>query len=68
MRFKEVLLSASIITFLVSPACSYPAEPKPLFDPGTEEIIDYTKYGEFSNVGTESYKYTIKDRKGLAAQ
>jgi len=36
-------------------------------DKGTEEIIDYTKYGEFVGVGTEDYAYKIKDPKGLSA-
>ncbi len=36
-----------------------------LYDYGTEEIVDYEKYGEFKNVGTAEYKYEIKDMKGL---
>ena len=34
----------------------------PLFeinDPGTEDIIDYKKYGEFQKVGTPDYQYKI---------
>lgn len=38
-----------------------------LFDKGTEEIVDYKKYGVFENEGTVDFKYRIKDRKGLAA-
>jgi beta-glucuronidase len=43
--------------------------PKPfkIFDAGTDEWIDYTKYGEFHGVGTESYKYVVKDMPGLRA-
>jgi len=37
-----------------------------LNDPGTEEVVDYEKYGEFQNVGTYQFKYVIKDRVGLA--
>jgi beta-glucuronidase len=33
---------------------------------GTEQIIDYTKYGKFTNVGTEQYKYSMADQEGLA--
>ena len=33
--------------------------------PGTEEFVDYEKYGEFENLGTDKYKYTIKDHAGL---
>ncbi|MDD5066358.1 MAG: glycoside hydrolase family 2 TIM barrel-domain containing protein [bacterium] len=41
-------------------------EPLQLFEPGTEEIIDYSRYGEFRNIGTSQYSYLIKDREGLA--
>ncbi len=37
-----------------------------LFDPGSESVVDYAAYGEFSNVGTSDYRYFIKDRDGLA--
>ena len=37
-----------------------------LFDPGTESIVDYEKYGSFTGVGTSQYKYFIKDRNGLS--
>ncbi|MFH1246138.1 MAG: glycoside hydrolase family 2 TIM barrel-domain containing protein [Candidatus Omnitrophota bacterium] len=37
-----------------------------LFDPGTEAIVDYEKYGTFENAGTKDYRYAIKDRAGLA--
>src|SRR6185295_5517543 len=38
-----------------------------LFTPGTDKIVDYTKYGKFLNVGTSDYHYQIKDNKALAA-
>ncbi len=37
-----------------------------LYDWGTEEIVDYTKYGQFVSTGTRYYKYVITDKKGLA--
>ena len=37
-----------------------------LFDPGQENVVDYDKYGEFTNVGTAQYRYLIRDREGLA--
>jgi len=37
-----------------------------LFDPGTEKVVQYEKYGEFTGVATFDYKYTMKDVKGLA--
>jgi len=38
-----------------------------LYDSGKEDIVDYEKYGEFKNVGTDSYQYVIKDQEGLSA-
>ncbi len=35
--------------------------------PGTEEVVDWTKYGKFLNVGTKNYHYQITDQAGLAA-
>ncbi len=37
-----------------------------LFDPGTEAIVDYARYGRFVNVGTPEYRYDITDQPGLA--
>jgi len=37
-----------------------------LFMPGKDQIVDYTKYGKFLNVGTSNYHYQVKDAKGLA--
>jgi hypothetical protein len=36
-----------------------------LFEPGTEEFVDYEKYGRFENIGTKDYKYVITDQEGL---
>lgn len=33
---------------------------------GTEPLIDYTKYGEFINVGTTDYYYRVDDPRGLS--
>ncbi len=38
----------------------------PIDQPGTAKIVDYTKYGEFENVGTEKYFYRMRDPDGLA--
>lgn len=38
-----------------------------IYFPATEKIVDYTKYGEFQDVGTSKYRYVIKDVKALAA-
>jgi len=36
-----------------------------LFDPGKENFVDYAKYGEFKNIGTKDYLYSITNQKGL---
>jgi len=33
--------------------------------PGTDQVVDYHKYGEFLDVGTDRYHYQINDLKGL---
>ena len=38
-----------------------------LFDPGTETLVDYEKYGAFEGLGTEKYIYKMTNRKGLAS-
>jgi len=38
-----------------------------LFDPGTEEFVDYAKYGRFQDAGTKDYKYVVTDQPGLIA-
>jgi len=35
-------------------------------DKGSEFPIDYSKYGEFVEVGTRDYKYIVKDQTGLS--
>ncbi|UCB56792.1 MAG: hypothetical protein JSV30_06265 [Candidatus Omnitrophota bacterium] len=37
-----------------------------LFDPGSEKLVDYSKYGKFENAGTKDYRYEITDPVGLA--
>ncbi len=38
-----------------------------LYDAGTEDFVNYEKYGEFKNVGTKDYQYVVKDQEGLSA-
>ncbi len=38
-----------------------------LYDPGSGQIVDYPKYGQFLGVGTDKYDFKVTDRKGLAA-
>lgn len=37
-----------------------------LFDPGTETIVPYEKFGQFQNLGAENYRYVIWNAKGLS--
>ncbi len=42
-------------------------QPLTIADPGTEDIVDYAKYGTFTGTdGSEPYKYEITDQAGLA--
>ncbi|OGW81536.1 MAG: hypothetical protein A3C47_01920 [Omnitrophica bacterium RIFCSPHIGHO2_02_FULL_51_18] len=38
-----------------------------LYDPGTESIVDYARYGTFLGAGTDKYQYKVTNRKALAA-
>ncbi|MBI3323762.1 MAG: hypothetical protein HYZ92_00590 [Candidatus Omnitrophica bacterium] len=48
-------------------ALMHPAPAFELFDPGSEPVVDYNKYGRFEQVGTAAYHYEITDRSGLSA-
>lgn len=37
-----------------------------LSDPGTEAIVDYSKYGRFIGEGSKDYQYKILDQEGLS--
>ena len=37
-----------------------------LYEPGKDELVDYRKYGYFKDIGTENYRYIVKDPEGLA--
>ncbi|MBI4341247.1 MAG: hypothetical protein HY598_03075 [Candidatus Omnitrophica bacterium] len=38
-----------------------------LADAGTEQVIDYTRYGAFRDVGTATYRYEMSNWEGLSA-
>lgn len=38
-----------------------------LYDKGSGDIVDYSQFGSFENVGTDKYQYKVTDKKGLAA-
>ena len=53
---------------LVSPPVKVIAKTTPsLKFPGTEEVVDWGKYGKFLNLGTKEYHYQIIDQPGLEA-
>jgi len=37
-----------------------------LYDKGTAEIVDYGRYGEFNDIGSDKYRYVMKDIAGLS--
>ena len=69
MHFKQfiIIFSISSFCFSLSSVWALPEASFKLFDPGTELVVDYAKYGEFKNLDTAKYKFQIKDAKGLAA-
>ncbi|MFC1500924.1 glycoside hydrolase family 2 TIM barrel-domain containing protein [Elusimicrobiota bacterium] len=58
LLFLSVLFFAGNFSYLS-------AESFPLFDKGTEKIVKYGEYGEFTNVGKPNYKYVIKNKAAL---
>ncbi|MDR1195535.1 MAG: hypothetical protein LBL00_03560 [Endomicrobium sp.] len=42
-----------------------PPKPFEIYAPGSEDFVDYEKYGDFINIGTDKYKYAVKDMEGL---
>jgi hypothetical protein len=64
-----IAFCAIAISCLCSAAFIHAEEQKPAFilsDPGTENIVDYEKYGVFEGIGTYEYRYRITDKAGLA--
>jgi hypothetical protein len=41
------------------------SKPFKIYTPGSQDFVDYGKYGDFINIGSEKYKYVIKDMDGL---
>ena len=64
---RSRVISLALLVFLAS--CAEAMAEKPTFtlaDPGTEEIVDYSSYGEFVGAGTENYRYIVRDPAGLS--
>ncbi|MCL2484788.1 MAG: hypothetical protein FWF00_06275 [Endomicrobia bacterium] len=62
-RLKKVLDTAEKYNNTV--LAYVPPPPFEICDPGTDEWIDYEKYGKFSGLGTDKYEYKITDLKGI---
>lgn len=52
---------------VIGKALSHPEPSFTLFDPGSEDVVEYARYGRFQGVGTTQYRYEILDREGLAS-
>ncbi len=64
--FTLILIPLSGLLFLLAAAFALPKEEFKLTFPGKETVINYEKYGQFLNAGTDKYIYKIADRKGLS--
>ncbi|MFH1776062.1 MAG: glycoside hydrolase family 2 TIM barrel-domain containing protein [Candidatus Omnitrophota bacterium] len=62
---KISLLMLLLFTYSAGLVTCSVAQGFTLYDPGTEEIVDYAKYGEFKNIGSAKYSYIINNLKGL---
>jgi len=58
-------IESGTIEVAVKPKVSQLVTKLALFDAGTENIVNYEKYGEFKDIGTKDYKYIITDQEGL---
>jgi hypothetical protein len=70
--YRSVLLACACLSLRLGAEARPPDAPKnagplfALFDPGKETVVNYEKYGSFTNVGTPQYRFVIRDRDGLA--
>jgi beta-glucuronidase len=61
---KKIMLAVGIIAAIAVVGISA-EKPFTLYDPGTEDIVNYAEYGTFSGIGTDEYKYTITEGAAL---
>ncbi len=64
---KDLLISLKAAEDFNGKMKYVPPKPFKIYDTGTDEWIDYEKYGEFQNLGMPSYKYKITNPEGLKA-
>ncbi len=72
-KLKTTLLALTVFATLAScSGCLFAASQDKkgpafsLYYPGTEDIVDYERYGKFIAPGTFEYKYKMTDKEGLA--
>lgn len=61
---RRAFLSAAFVA-TAGTILPFSAAAFPLSEPGTEAIIDYSKYGAFEGVGTDTYTYRVTDSSNL---
>ena len=67
MPGRAGVLFSSLAALLFASLSASGTEPLQILQPASDPIVDYSKFGDFMNVGTEKFFYRIKDRKGLSA-
>ena len=63
---KKIILFSLCFNLSAAGWAKLPEPEFELKDMGSEEVIDYEKYGQFEGAGSADYRYVIKDREGLA--
>ncbi|MBU4252679.1 MAG: hypothetical protein KJ931_06435 [Candidatus Omnitrophica bacterium] len=58
-------IESGTIEIAVKPRVSQLVTKLALFDAGTQDFVNYEKYGEFKDSGTKDYKYITTDQEGL---
>lgn len=62
-----IIMNLTAFSFASGKKTNSVVKPFEIYTPGTEDFVDYEKYGEFQNIGTDKYKYVPKDFAGLKA-
>ncbi len=67
-RFSVILaIFVSVLITGCGPGNGFKEAPSfKLANRGSEDIVNYKKYGEFEGIGTENYHYIIEDQAGLS--
>ena len=52
-----IIMNLTAFSFASGKKTNSVVKPFEIYTPGTEDFVDYEKYGEFQNIGTDKYKY-----------